>query len=109
GSLYRLGLALFELDRPQHCVLRGESWIFGPEEPYERRGDVDNVVFPCDYTLDPDGDTLNLYYGGADTCMALATGSIRSLLDWLGRHGQPDRSGWREQNEDLVQQDLRVV
>jgi len=109
GSLYRLGLALFELDRPQHCVLRGESWIFGPEEPYERRGDVDNVVFPCGYTLDPDGDTLNLYYGGADTCMALATGSIRSLLDWLNRYGQPDRSGWREQNEALVQQDLTVV
>ena len=30
-----------------------------------------------------DGDTVHLYYGAADSCMALATGSIRSLLAWL--------------------------
>jgi hypothetical protein len=35
------------------------------------------------YTIDPDGDTINLYYGGADSCIALATGSIRGLLEWL--------------------------
>jgi len=89
GALYRLGLALFDLQTPERCLLRGESWIFGPEEPYERYGDVDNVVFPCGYTIAPDGDTLNLYYGGADTCIALATGSIQALLDWLKRNGKP--------------------
>jgi predicted GH43/DUF377 family glycosyl hydrolase len=30
-----------------------------------------------------------LYYGGADTCIALATGSIRAALDWLRANGQP--------------------
>jgi predicted GH43/DUF377 family glycosyl hydrolase len=69
---------------------RGESWIFGPVDPYERYGDVDNVVFPCGYTIGPDGDTINLYYGGADTCIALATGSMRTLVDWLERYGKPD-------------------
>lgn len=109
GSLYRLGLALFDLRTPEHCLRRGESWVFGPEAPYEREGDVGNVVFPCGYTIGPDDDTLNLYYGGADTCIALATGSIRLLLDWLNRHGQPDRSGWREQNETHGRRDLRVA
>jgi predicted GH43/DUF377 family glycosyl hydrolase len=90
GALYRLGLALFDLHTPEHCLRRGESWIFGPEEPYERFGDVENVVFPCGYTIRPDGDTIYLYYGGADTCMALATGSVTQLLDWLARHGKPD-------------------
>ena len=33
------------------------------------------------------GDTLNVYYGAADTCIALATGSIRSILQWLDKHG----------------------
>lgn len=47
---------------------------------------MDNVAFPCGYTVDADGDTLNLYYGAADTSIALATGSIRELLDWLDRH-----------------------
>ncbi len=89
GAIYRLGLALFDLDDPTTCVLRGDSWIFGPEEPYEREGDVDNVVFPCGCTVAPDGDTINLYYGGADRVIALATGSIRELLDWLDRNGQP--------------------
>ncbi len=89
GSLYRLGLALFDLQTPERCLLRGDSWIFGPEEPYERFGDVNNVVFPCGYTIAPDGDTIHLYYGGADTCIALATGSLQQLLDWLDRHGRP--------------------
>ena len=89
GSLYRLGLALFDLHTPERCLRRGDSWIFSPEAPYERYGDVDGVVFPCGYTIAPDGDTLNLYYGGADSCIALATGSLRALLDWLERDGKP--------------------
>mgnify|MGYP000737145069 FL=1 len=50
---------------------------------------MDNVVFPCGYTVGDDGDTLNLYYGAADTCIALARGSIRTLLDWLRHNGRP--------------------
>lgn len=87
GALYRLGLALFALDKPDHCLLRGNSWIFGPETAYERFGDVGNVTFPCGYTIGADGDTLNLYYGAADTSVCLATGSIRQLLGWLDEHG----------------------
>lgn len=87
GCLYRLGLALLDLDKPERCLLRGSTWVFGPEAPYEREGDVDNVVFPCGYTIDNDGDTLNLYYGAADTCIALARGSIKTILDWLKQHG----------------------
>ena len=88
GGLYRVGLALFALDTPERCLARSDEWIFGPEAPYERDGDVDNVVFPCGYTIDADGDTLNLYYGAADTSIALANGSIRELLHWLDEHGQ---------------------
>jgi len=88
GAIYRLGLALFDLEDPATCILRGDSWIFGPEQSYECEGDVDNVVFPCGCTVAPDGDTIHLYYGGADSVIALATGSIRELLDWLDRNGQ---------------------
>ena len=88
GAIYRLGLALLALEKPEKCLLRSDEWIFGPEEPYERFGDVNNVVFPCGYVLEPDGDTLRLYYGAADTCIALATGSLRELLEWLKRHGR---------------------
>lgn len=87
GCLYRLGLALFDLDTASQCLLRGDSWVFGPEADYERQGDVGYVTFPCGYTLDGDGDTVNLYYGAADTSIALATGSIAHMLGWLDQHG----------------------
>jgi predicted GH43/DUF377 family glycosyl hydrolase len=89
GSLYRLGAALLALEDPSRCILRGASWIFGPEAAYERQGDVDDVAFPCGYTIGPDGDRIRIYYGAADTCIALATGSIREILEWLDAHGSP--------------------
>lgn len=93
GCIYRLGLALFDLDTPERCLRRGDAWVFGPETSFERFGDVGNVVFPCGYTMGPDGDTVNLYYGAADTCIALATASAGQMLDWLDRHGRDLRLG----------------
>jgi predicted GH43/DUF377 family glycosyl hydrolase len=86
GAIYRLGLALFDLNSPEICLKRGDEWIFGPEEPYEKSGDVDKVVFPCGYTIAPDGDTIHLYYGAADTSIALATGSVSAILEWLEQY-----------------------
>ena len=89
GSLYRLGVALFALDEPDVLLARGDSWVFGPETAYERAGDVPNVAFPCGTTIGSDGDTIQMYYGAADTSIALATGSIREILSWLD--DQPQR------------------
>jgi predicted GH43/DUF377 family glycosyl hydrolase len=93
GCIYRLGVALLDLVQPDRCLLRSRSWIFGPEAVYEREGDVANVAFPCGYTLGGDGDTLNLYYGAADTSVALATGSVREVLGWLDTHGDVPAHG----------------
>lgn len=87
GCLYRLGLALFKLEEPDVCIARGDSWIFGPEAPYERHGDVPDAVFPCGLTVGDDGDTIYLYYGAADSSVCVATGSIRALLGWLAKNG----------------------
>jgi predicted GH43/DUF377 family glycosyl hydrolase len=92
GSIYRLGLALFDLDHPEVCLQRGDPWVFAPEASYERGGDVNDVVFPCGQTIGADGDTISLYYGAADSSIALATGSIRNLLGWLeSNSGQAER------------------
>jgi len=95
SSIYRLGLALFDLQQPEICLSRSDSWMFAPEAEYERDGDVEDVVFPCGYTLAPDGDTVNLYYGAADSSIALAHGSIRSLLTWLDANSHSEHSGDR--------------
>lgn len=88
GSIYRLGLALFDLERPEICLRRSDSWVFGPEASYERGGDVKDVVFPCGQTIGADGDTINLYYGAGDSCVALATSSIHCLLAWLNANSR---------------------
>ncbi len=93
GALYRLGLALFDLQSPEHCLRRGDTWIFAAEADYELFGDVGHVVFPCGYTVGPNGDQLNIYYGGADSCVALAVGSIDHCLDWLRRNGKDANEG----------------
>ncbi len=89
GCIYRLGLALMDLEDPTRCVMRSTKWIMGPEAEYERTGDVGDVVFPCGFTMDPDGDTMYLYYGAADTSIALATGSVREMLGWLQENSTP--------------------
>jgi predicted GH43/DUF377 family glycosyl hydrolase len=88
GALYRLGAALFALDDPEHCLARGDEWIMGHEASYEREGDVNNVIFPCGFTLGDDKDTIRLYYGAADTSVGLATGSVVAVLRWLDEHGR---------------------
>ncbi|NLF51828.1 MAG: glycosidase [Leptolinea sp.] len=97
GAIYRLGLALFDLEEPEHCLKRGDEWVFAPQEPYELRGDVDNVVFPCGFTLAPDGDTLNIYYGAADTSIAVAQASVDDMLKWLS---ETERPGFRRRFSD---------
>ena len=87
GCIYRLGLVLFDLNNPEICLARGDEWVFAPQESYELQGDVDKVVFPCGYTIAPDSDTLRIYYGAADTSIAMATGSIQAMLQWLKEHG----------------------
>lgn len=85
GSIYRLGLALLDAERPNRVLARSTEWMFGPDAPYERTGDVSQVVFSCGW-LRVGGDELRVYYGAADTSIGVATGSVSALLRWLGRH-----------------------
>ena len=84
GSIYRLGLALLDLDDPARLISRSDSWIFAPEAPYERVGDVNNVVFPCGWIPDELGG-VRIYYGAADTSTCLATATPRDLLGFMRR------------------------
>ena len=83
GAIYRLGLALLDHDNPLKVLRRSDEWIFGPREEYERRGDVADVVFPCGWVYDKETDEIKMYYGGADTCIALAVTTRKELLDYI--------------------------
>jgi len=86
GAIYRLGLALLDRDDPTRVVARSNEWVFGPSTHYERTGDVADVVFPCGWILDDDGDTIRMYYGAADSVVCLATASLKALLDHVMTH-----------------------
>jgi predicted GH43/DUF377 family glycosyl hydrolase len=82
GYTYRLGLALLDLEDPARVIRRSDSWVFAPEEAYERTGDVGNVVFPCGWILDEKG-SVRIYYGASDTVTCLATVRHQDLLDFM--------------------------
>jgi predicted GH43/DUF377 family glycosyl hydrolase len=86
GTIYRLGLALLDAEHPERVLARSNEWIFGPDAAYERTGDVSQVVFSCGWLLMEDGDTLQIYYGAADTTVCVATASLTALLGWLSTH-----------------------
>ncbi len=81
GEIYRVGLALLDLDEPTRVLRRLPGWVLAPVAPYERAGDVPNVIFPCGLLHDPVTDALRLYYGAADSSICLATGRLRDVMD----------------------------
>lgn len=83
GQLYRVGLALLDLDNPSQVIRRCPEWVLGPSAPYELQGDVPGVVFPCGWTHDPPTGVLRLYYGAADSTIAMAESTMGEVLDFV--------------------------
>jgi predicted GH43/DUF377 family glycosyl hydrolase len=81
GELYRVGLALLALDEPTRVLRRLPTWILAPLAPYERTGDVPNVVFPCGLLHHAPTDEVRLYYGAADSAICLATAQLADLIE----------------------------
>jgi predicted GH43/DUF377 family glycosyl hydrolase len=81
GPIYHAGLALLDLENPHRVLRRSEEWVLGPQEMYERLGEESNVILPCGWVVE--GDVVRLYYGAADTCVALATASLREIVEYV--------------------------
>ncbi len=83
GKLYRMGLALLDLEKPWELIKRSEEWVMGPKAEYEFLGDVPGVVFPTGAVLEKEKNELRIYYGAADTYVCLATADLNEVLDYL--------------------------
>ena len=79
GWVYRVGLALLDLEDPSQVLARTQKAVFDPEESYERGGIKPGIVFPTGAVVR--SDTLSLYYGAADVGIALASAPISRLLE----------------------------
>lgn len=76
--VYRATAVLLDGEDPRRVIARLPYPILEPHEPYERSGDVPNVVFP-EGAYERDG-SLYLYYGAADKYIALARIGMDDLL-----------------------------
>ena len=81
GGMYRVGLALLDLKRPTRVLRRCPNWVLGPLADYERQGDVPNALFPCGLVHDEPAGEVRLYYGAADTSIAVATAKLADLIE----------------------------
>jgi len=83
GEIYRVGMALLDLNSPWKVLRRSDEWILGPRAPYERIGDVGDVVFPTGAVVHKETNRLDLYYGAADSTVAVATSKFSDCIDYL--------------------------
>ncbi len=81
NHVYRFGVCLLDLEEPSRVLRRSEQPIFWPQELWELRGDVSNVVFSCANVV-VDG-VVYVYYGGGDHVIGLATCELDELLDFV--------------------------
>ena len=88
ANVYQAGVVLLDLADPRRVVARGRNNILEPREPYELVGQVPNVVFPSGMIVEDYDDEgfakpeslVRVYYGAADTVIALATTTVDELL-----------------------------
>ncbi len=83
GFVYSFGAALLDLEQPWKVIYRGEPYLLAPQAPYERTGDVPNVVFPCAALADAETGRLAIYYGGADTVVCLAFAYVDEVIEFI--------------------------
>ncbi|MEA3226584.1 MAG: glycosidase [Planctomycetota bacterium] len=83
GAIYRVGLALLDLNSPWKVLRRGSEWVLGPSAIYERIGDVSDVVFPNGAIVQKETDQIHLYYGAADNSIAVATAKLSECVDYI--------------------------
>jgi len=78
---YRLGFVVIDRENPEKIIYRPKTPILEPEEKYERSGVVPNAIFNCGAVVVD--DELFIYYGAADTVVAVATANMSEILSLI--------------------------
>lgn len=81
NGIYRVGAMLLDLENPSKVIARAKDYIMEPEFEYEIKGFYNGVVFPTGNMVV--GDTLYVYYGGADKYCCVATCDINELVAFV--------------------------
>jgi Predicted glycosylase len=88
GFVYSFGAAILDLENPSKVLFRTNDYLLTPEKDYETRGFVPNVVFPCATLQDPVTGRIAIYYGAADTYVAVAYARIDELVEEIKKNSR---------------------
>lgn len=83
GYVYSMGAVILDIAQPSKVKYRCENFVLTPEEWYEERGFVDNVVFPCATLQDADTGRIAIYYGAADTYVGVAYTTVDEIVNYI--------------------------
>lgn len=83
---YKVGAMLLDHADPEKILARCTEPILEPDEHYENEGLKAGVVYVCGAVIKD--ETLFVYYGGADTTVAVATAPLGEFLDQLTTTGK---------------------
>ena len=72
--VYRTGAAVFDRNDPGKLISRSDAPLFAPDKPWEKVGQVPNVVFVEGMVRR--GDRYLFYYGGADTYVGAGEAAV---------------------------------
>ena len=82
GYVYSIGSVILDLDNPAKVKYRCKNFVMTPEEWYEERGFVPNVLFPCAVLVDGETGRIAVYYGAADTYVGLAFTTVDEIVKY---------------------------
>ncbi len=83
GYVYSMGGAILDINEPSRVKYRCRNFLLAPEMPYEETGFVPSVVFPCAALTDGDTGRIAIYYGSADSYVAVAFTTVDEAVSYI--------------------------
>lgn len=88
GFVYSIGGAILDLEEPSKVKYRCKTFLLTPEVDYEERGFTPNVCFPCAALCDADTGRIAIYYGAADSYVAMAFTDLETVVAYIKENSE---------------------
>ncbi len=80
-ATFGIEAVILDFNNPHTIDCRTRGSMLSPDELYERRGLVSEIVFPSGAILEK--DILRIYYGGADNVVCMASVVLKDLISTM--------------------------
>lgn len=96
GYVYSIGGAILDRDDPSKVLYRSKNFLLTPTTDYETNGFVPNVAFPCSALVCAETGRIAIYYGAADTYMAVAFTTADEVCKYIMDNNEYDSKADRK-------------